>query len=640
MVLAAFAAVTGAAFVGACAQNSGGGVGIVDPPSTQGPEPIPFQPQSSPPGPRPQYGPTVTQAHVPPPISGGTLLVTKDGNAFAADPDRDQVYIVDLSSRAVTTIALSQGDEPGRAVEDANGRVHVALRSGGGVVTVDLASKTVVDRTATCALPRGVAYDALSDNVLVACKSGELVILPAAGGPQQTVSVERDLRDVVIDGDTVYVSSFRTAQVLSMTREALYDASGKALVPGRFAPPASAEGADATVAWRMIARPGGGVTMLHQRGQAATAPPISTGPGGYSQGGGGDPGPEPCDRAIVEGALTSFGGPDAVTTTSAALSDAVVPVDVAISPGNSTKVGGSLVAVVAAGNAHTKELPQILVFDTIQASIPPSIDGGVGDPPPPPPGCISSQGVPQPSGEATAVAFTRTGDLLVQTREPATIFIATQSGPPIKLSNVSREDTGHAIFHANSGGFIACASCHAEGQDDSRVWNFDNVGPRRTPSLLGTVEGTAPYHWGGEEKDFGLLVHDVFTGRMSGAPLEGDQLTAASRWVNALPAPPAPAAADAAAVSRGQALFQGAAGCTGCHVGAKHTNNATVNVGTGGSFQVPPLVGVGYRAPFLHMGCAQTLQERFSCGGGSMHGNTSGLTQAQIGDLVAFLDTL
>jgi hypothetical protein len=51
---------------------------------------------------------------------------------------------------------------------------------------------------------------------------------------------------------------------------------------------------------------------------------------------------------------------------------------------------------------------------------------------------------------------------------------------------------------------------------------------------------------------------------------------------------------------------------------------------------------VGSRPPYLHNGCAATLQERFTnpCAGGDKHGHTSGLTSAQIDDLVAFLETL
>ena len=63
----------------------------------------------------------------------------------------------------------------------------------------------------------------------------------------------------------------------------------------------------------------------------------------------------------------------------------------------------------------------------------------------------------------------------------------------------SRADTGHLIFHANAGGGLACASCHAEGNDDGRVWNFTCEGPRRTQSLHVGLRGTEPFHWSGDE---------------------------------------------------------------------------------------------------------------------------------------------
>jgi cytochrome c peroxidase len=58
--------------------------------------------------------------------------------------------------------------------------------------------------------------------------------------------------------------------------------------------------------------------------------------------------------------------------------------------------------------------------------------------------------------------------------------------------------------------------------------------------------------------------------------------------------------------------------------------------------QVPSLIGVAYRAPFIHTGCAATLRDRFdpSCGGGDKHGHTSQLDGGQIDDLVAYLETL
>jgi cytochrome c peroxidase len=110
---------------------------------------------------------------------------------------------------------------------------------------------------------------------------------------------------------------------------------------------------------------------------------------------------------------------------------------------------------------------------------------------------------------------------------------------------------------------------------------------------------------------------------------------------------PTPAAvpADDAAALRGKQLFESAeVGCNGCHNGDALTNNHNYDVGTepGHELQVPSLHGIGYRAPFIHTGCAPTLQDRFdpSCGGGDMHGHTSQLDDGQIGDLVAYLRSL
>ena len=78
-----------------------------------------------------------------------------------------------------------------------------------------------------------------------------------------------------------------------------------------------------------------------------------------------------------------------------------------------------------------------------------------------------------------------------------------------------------------------------------------------------------------------------------------------------------------------------------CHVGPQYTNNALVNVGTGGMFKVPSLIGLAARAPYMHDGCAVTLRDRFTtCGNSPLHGNTATLSAAQLDDLIAFLESL
>src|SRR5687768_3470128 len=128
------------------------------------------------------------QGHTPEPfgvpITGGTMLVTSDGaRAVISDPDRDRIVQIDLATESIMSeIALETGDEPGRLVEDGANRVHVALRRGNAIVTLDAAG-AIVDRRAACSEPRGLAYDAPKDQIHIACASGELVSLAAAGGP-------------------------------------------------------------------------------------------------------------------------------------------------------------------------------------------------------------------------------------------------------------------------------------------------------------------------------------------------------------------------------------------------------------------------------------------------------------------------
>jgi cytochrome c peroxidase len=246
-------------------------------------------------------------------------------------------------------------------------------------------------------------------------------------------------------------------------------------------------------------------------------------------------------------------------------------------------------------------------------------------------------------GQAIAVAFDPAGDLAVQFREPSTVvFLSFANGTAkqISLSLASRDDTGHDIFHTATSAGLACASCHPEGGDDSHVWTLDG-NSRRTPSLRGTIAGTAPYHWPGDEPDLVQLTNDVYTGRMAGGQLNSDQMAALSAWIQTIPAPPPPSWIDAASAVRGSAVFErGDTLCATCHSGAKLTNNLTVYVGTGQPFQVPPLIGVGWRAPFLHDGCAKTIADRFGACATQGHGGTAQLGTQDLADLEMYLESL
>jgi cytochrome c553 len=297
----------------------------------------------------------------------------------------------------------------------------------------------------------------------------------------------------------------------------------------------------------------------------------------------------------------------------------VLPVDMAISP------DGQSVAVALPGDAYVNNLPTVLVLSPCGnlAKSELTLSGAAN------------------ASQPIAVAYEPSGKLLVQTRNPAQLW-TVESGitSSITLSTVSRHDTGHDVFHTQAGGMIACASCHPEGRDDGHVWTLDGQA-RRTPSLDGTIAGTAPYHWQGDMKDMNALVDNVYTIRMSGAQLASDQMSALTRWVQSRPAPPAPSWVDTAAAARGKVLFnQVSVGCAGCHSGAKFTDNTTRDVGSGGAFQVPPLVGVGWRTPLLHDGCAKTIADRFGTCESTKHGNINALSQSNIADLSMYLESL
>jgi mono/diheme cytochrome c family protein len=130
---------------------------------------------------------------------------------------------------------------------------------------------------------------------------------------------------------------------------------------------------------------------------------------------------------------------------------------------------------------------------------------------------------------------------------------------------------------------------------------------------------------------------------MQGGSVDRERVQALGRWLDQVPTIKPSRWHAGEMVDRGKALFESSAtACTTCHKGADFTNGGSFDVGTGGSFQVPQLHNLAFRAPFMHNGCAKTLADRFSsaCGGDDRHGLTSRLTQAQIADLIAYLESL
>jgi len=548
----------------------------------------------------------------PPPITGATLLVTRDGtHAIVADPDTDRVVLVDLTNaRVAAALALQPGDEPGRLAEDGDGRVHVALRGGGAVQTVLVAARSLGPRRPACALPRGIAWERATDQVHVACLDGELITFPAAGGDAvRRVTLDRDLRDVLVVGNERFVTRFRDAETL------VVDAAGGV---ARRTPTAVATGQTAAVAWRAVADATGGVWVLHQRtGNSPTQAVSVTTVNAYSQGRT-VTGQQPCPGtdAISRPGVTLL-RPPAAPLPLPDLGDAALAVDLAVSP------LGDALAFAVPGN-YGSSRPQLMVMSRRMSTR-----------------CATLRDrADPPAGQVVAVAWHPGGAVVAQTRSPATLFVQG-SRVTIPLGGPVVRSAGHTMFHTNPGGAIVCATCHPEGDDDGRTWTFAPTGPRRTMPLRGGITEMAPYHWSGDLPDLPSLVSAVAVHNMGMPAPNGIVMGSLTRWLDALPVRPR-RRGDTTAAARGEGLFNDPVlACATCHSGPKLTNNQRVDVGTGEAFQVPTLLGLARRAPYMHNGCAATLTARFGpCGGGDAHGHTSQLSAAQVADLVAYLDTL
>ena len=566
------------------------------------------------------------------PIAGGTLLVTADGKtAVVADPDRNRVFLVDLASHAVRSVATEPGEQLGRVTEGPNGSVFVAARRGGAVLAIDVTLGTLTSRTPVCNAPRGLAYDSVQNRLYVACRSGRLATLDATSGAVlSTYDLDPDLRDVFVLNGSLVVTRFRSAELLQL------DASGA--VSARQSPP-SLGGGLASVAFRGVPLPNGMLMLAHEIESSAQ---VDTGFDAYAGtsgtcGGGG----------IIQQALSlvAFGATElppaassgavvsapngAFSIASRLVVNALGPLDLAVSR-DATRV-----AVVASGNAWdvNGELPTLFIddFDVKQGAPPDRFQSN---------GCGGAPFAHHLPGEPVAVTFDSAGQYVVFSREPA--MLELEGDTFISLSDESHFDTGFALFHLNASGGISCASCHPEGGDDGHVWSFSGIGLRRSQALEGNVGQRTPFHWNGDLPTFRDLFTEVMLTRMSLPVTPPDtHVQAFADWLDTIPALAPADGLDPVVVARGQALFSDpSVGCANCHSGPSYSDALKHDVGTGGSFVTPALTGVGLRAPLMHDGCASSLRARFGVCGGTAHGDVSKLSDAEIDALVAFMRSL
>jgi len=234
--------------------------------------------------------------------------------------------------------------------------------------------------------------------------------------------------------------------------------------------------------------------------------------------------------------------------------------------------------------------------------------------------------------------------------------------------------------------YISCGSCHLDGEDDARTWDFTQRGEglRSTISLLGRAhEGHGPLHWSGnfdEVQDFendirghmgglGFLSEadwaessDSLGESKTGRSTELDALAAFLASLQSLPRSPwreLDGSLSEAALQGEQIFIE--AGCDECHSGPESTDSSWLHTGepllhdvgtiTAASGQrlgaeltcldTPSLRGLHASAPYLHDGSAPDLETvLIEANPGDRHGTTSHLEQDELGDLLEYLLSL
>jgi YVTN family beta-propeller protein len=229
--------------------------------------------------------------------------------------------------------------------------------------------------------------------------------------------------------------------------------------------------------------------------------------------------------------------------------------------------------------------------------------------------------------------------------------------------------------------YISCASCHDEGGQDGRVYDFSDVGEglRNTADMRGRGDmEDGNVHWTAnfdEIQDFESALREIFGGQglmtdadfnATAVPIDPNRmktgrssdLDALAAFVDTLddhgisPFRQANGSLTAAAL-RGRTVFENAS-CATCHSGSNFTdsplggshNIGTIDANTGlrfgqplinGGLDTPTLQGLWNAAPYLHDGGALTVRSAILAHTQNMPVSLANFSSAEIDDLANYV---
>ena len=299
-------------------------------------------------------------------------------------------------------------------MQDDLGGVHVVLRGGGAVATIDVPGASVRARRSVCPAPRGLAWNPSVRALHVACAGGEFVTLPATGEALPATVIGPDLRDVVVHDGAVYVSEFRRA---TLRRVDVSGGTARATVVEATGDPATE-----TTAWR-LASVAGSLVTLSQSVRSFSLGGTSSTAGYYGNISTATIPMTPHVRVAIPGGEQQF---------DALVADGGLTVDVAAV----TDGGRWRVAVASPGWAFAQGFAQVREW-TLSPTTGQRVLRGAAD----------ARALRMP-GQAVAVAYTASRELIVQTRAPGRIVTPTRT---ITLYDDEVAEVGHDVFHAGGG---------------------------------------------------------------------------------------------------------------------------------------------------------------------------------------------
>jgi cytochrome c peroxidase len=218
----------------------------------------------------------------------------------------------------------------------------------------------------------------------------------------------------------------------------------------------------------------------------------------------------------------------------------------------------------------------------------------------------------------------------------------------------------------------ACGSCHIDGGGTNAelgtivhpLRQGDIKGPRDVPSLWG-VGATPPYGWAGLEPSLAQFAVGTIETHFKGGDTQStaktaEQVAALVAYLRSLE-PPVSAFDEGTlspAARRGEDLFQGKGACIDCHSGPLLTDNALHNTlvpevdpsdddpgfaragALAGAFNTPQLRDVRNTGPYMHNGTLKSLREVVEFYDQASSVAPLRLTDGEIDDLVAYLESL